>query len=175
MQFTSTWTLNDLHRDIIIPAHVQNNHFVLYIISYAKGIIYILDSLYRRNYKLLTQNIIHWYTKLYEKNALLACTAVNMPQWQIIAESKLPATLPYQTDSTSCGVFAAMHSYYYVKLNRLPDSRLDWNESHIPFLRLFMADQIYPTYCDTEALQETVVDIIESKKNHVRILIQQSI
>ena len=33
--YTSTWSLTDLHRDILIPAHVEGNHFVLYIVSYS--------------------------------------------------------------------------------------------------------------------------------------------
>ena len=135
--FMVSWTMDTFQRDILIPIHVNGNHWILAILSLRLRTIIIADG-YRHRYPIIEQNLLRWYSD--------ACSSFNIicdvQSWTIISGQNLPSSLPSQTDTTSCGVFVCMFAYYWLREQRLPVSS-DFHQRNRNHLRLYIANCIY--------------------------------
>ena len=93
---------------------------------------YIIDSM-RHDNEEITENIRKWYkSEMQRLNYDVSDNSdYDIYSWQLINHVNIPQYVPKQTDSSSCGIFVLITSFYWYNYQRLPSKADDWNCEHV--------------------------------------------
>ena len=119
--------------EIIMPVHVNGNHWLLVVIIFSCRTLYLLNP-----YHIVAPCVpvstllLKWLSRVMPD--------VISSSWNVRYTA---ATLPKQhkDDATSCGIFVTMYAYYWSLYRRFPDDK-DFTQDDVPALRLFIASRL---------------------------------
>ena len=117
--------------EIIMPIHVNNNHWILAIMDFKFRTLYLIDP-YQRSRERHTQIS----QVLLELLSRLAPDYTG--RWTLLTAI---TNLPKQTDGYSCGVFVAFYAMFWFKYRKFPSTE-DFTQQQVPHMRLFMASRL---------------------------------
>jgi len=124
--------------------------------------IYAVDSYQGKDHSDVIKLLIQWY-KLEWALHFVNCEQTTIDRWDTYQDKQLPLTRPLQTDSTSCGIFAAMTAVYWIQFQQLP-TIYDWTQADVPNLRLYMANKLIPAEALTEYRSNTITSITTTEQ-----------
>lgn len=127
----------------IISIVYRQSHYLLCIISKSLRKIYVIDPYHDED---PSQNIVashyaKWYNDEFEKrNQRIPTGDDNALTWSVIVDSNAEfQNMPKQTDSVSCGVFACMTAFKWMKYRSLLSVEDNCNNTDMENLRRFIA------------------------------------
>ena len=100
---------------IIIPCHVNGNHWTCAVISITKKKIYYLDPLIVASRSNIPGILVQYLED--EWNEFGRRTGFNRLEWNVVKPGK--GKIPRQTNNYDCGVYVCMYAYYASKNKRI--------------------------------------------------------